>query len=111
MSTHNHILVREFSSGNHPDHIVVLYRSHLKVVADIKLQLKITSLFCHLENQLILVFIQLDIGNRRKGLKGHYVNVFPVVKHPDGSFRRLDNPQDSCRHHLAVKKRRFIVHR
>jgi len=82
---------------------MVFYWAHFKVVADIKLKQKITSLLCHLVNKIVLVFIQFYIRNRRQGIESHVHNILPVVHYPDWCFRRLNNTQNSCVNHFTVK--------
>ena len=63
---------------------MVLHRTHLKMVANVKLQLKVTTLFSHLVDNLVLVLIQFDVGYCGKALKSHIRKIFPVIKNPDG---------------------------
>ena len=59
MTSHHNIFIGVLCPSYYTNNVMILNRTHLKMISDIKLQLKISPLLYHLFYNIILMFIKL----------------------------------------------------
>ncbi len=113
MPADNYIFIREFSTGNLRNNIIIFYRTQLEMIANVKFKLYITALFDHLLDFIKLVFVKEYLRLMRQIVKigSGIVYKRTVIK---GTERHRCFPYKSthtCVNHLTVKYRRIFSKR